>query len=103
MTATILIVDDSRMVRTLVRGALEAGGFDVVEAIHGAHALTQLDRQTPDLMITDVNMFWIFLPIPVIFIVFTLRVGYNLFDPRHFERSMSDPEVEAIDVKEETR
>ncbi len=56
MTATILIVDDSRMVRTLVRGALEAGGFDVVEAIHGAHALTQLDRQTPDLMITDVNM-----------------------------------------------
>lgn len=56
MTATILIVDDSRMVRTLVRGALEAGGFNVVEAIHGAHALTQLDRQTPDLMITDVNM-----------------------------------------------
>lgn len=56
MTATILIVDDSRMVRTLVRGALEAGGFTVVEAIHGAHALTQLERLTPDLMITDVNM-----------------------------------------------
>jgi hypothetical protein len=32
----------------------------------------------------------------VIFVVFTLRVAYNLFDPRYFERSMSDPEVEAV-------
>lgn len=47
-------------------------------------------------MITEINMFWIFLPIPVIFVVFTLRVVYNLFDPRHFERSMSDPDVEAV-------
>jgi hypothetical protein len=32
----------------------------------------------------------------VIFVVFTLRVIRNLFDPKHFERSMSDPEVEAV-------
>lgn len=51
-------------------------------------------------MITDVNMFWIFLPIPVIFVVFTLRVLNNLFDPRYFERSMSDPEVEAVAAPE---
>lgn len=54
-------------------------------------------------MITDINMLWIFLPIPLIFVVFTLRVGWNLFDPRHFERSMSDPEVEAVEVKGQAR
>jgi TRAP-type C4-dicarboxylate transport system permease small subunit len=54
-------------------------------------------------MITEINMFWIFLPIPVIFVVFTLRVGYNLFDRRYFERSMSDAEVEAIGKPEDTQ
>lgn len=47
-------------------------------------------------MITEINMFWIFLPVPLIFAVFTLRVAANLLDPRHFERSMSDPEVDAV-------
>ena len=32
-----------------------------------------------------------------IFAVFALRVAYNLFDPRYFERSMSDPELEAVE------
>ena len=53
--------------------------------------------------ITEINMFWIFLPIPVIFVVFTLRVGYNLFDPRYLERSMSDAEVEAAATSEGTK
>jgi TRAP-type C4-dicarboxylate transport system permease small subunit len=46
-------------------------------------------------MITDINMFWIFLPIPVIFLVFTLRVAFNLFDPGYFEATMSEAEREA--------
>jgi TRAP-type C4-dicarboxylate transport system permease small subunit len=46
-------------------------------------------------MITDINMFWIFLPIPVIFLVFTLRVAVNLFDPNYFDATMSEAEREA--------
>lgn len=46
-------------------------------------------------MITDINMFWIFLPIPVTFLIFTLRIAYNLFDPSYLERSMSEAEREA--------
>lgn len=46
-------------------------------------------------MITDINMFWIFLPIPVIFLVFTLRVAVNLFDPDYFQQTMSEAEREA--------
>jgi len=46
-------------------------------------------------MITDINMFWIFLPIPVIFLVFTLRVAFNLFDPDYFRLTMSEAEREA--------
>ncbi len=46
-------------------------------------------------MITDINMFWIFLPIPVTFLIFTLRIAYNLLDPAYFERSMSEAEREA--------
>jgi len=46
-------------------------------------------------MITDINMLWIFLPIPVIFLVFTLRVAVNLFDPDYFRMTMSEAEREA--------
>jgi hypothetical protein len=39
----------------------------------------------------------------LIFVVFTLRVARNLFDPRYFERSLSDPEVEAVGQPEAAR
>ncbi len=73
--------------------------FVVVAGVKYLHSTIEFPYRA---MITEINMFWIFLPIPVIFVVFTLRVVYNLFDPRHFERSMSDPEVESIDLKEVT-
>ena len=56
MPATILIVDDSRTLRTLVRGALEADHHRVVEAADGRQALAVLTETNPDLVITDVNM-----------------------------------------------
>lgn len=92
----------------IARGVMIAGdlvwiAFNLIVVVAGVKYLHSTIEFPYRAMITEINMFWIFLPIPVIFIVFTLRVGYNLFDPRHFERSMSDPEVEAIDVKEETR
>jgi two-component system chemotaxis response regulator CheY len=58
MPPTILIVDDSRTVRTMVRGVLEADRHRVVEAQDGRAALTAVDQldTPPDLVITDVNM-----------------------------------------------
>jgi two-component system chemotaxis response regulator CheY len=56
MAATILIADDSRMVRTMVRGALEADQHRVVDVADGRAALAALETATADLVITDVNM-----------------------------------------------
>lgn len=56
MAATILIADDSRMVRTMVRGALEADQHRVVDVADGRAALAALETTTADLVITDVNM-----------------------------------------------
>ena len=56
MPATILIVDDSRVVRSMVRDALRADDHHVVEAPGAREALTALDDTPVDLVITDVNM-----------------------------------------------
>jgi len=56
MPATILIVDDSKTVRGLVRGALMADNHQVVEAPGAREALAALDESPVDLVITDVNM-----------------------------------------------
>ncbi|HEX5657057.1 MAG TPA: response regulator [Polyangiales bacterium] len=54
--STILIVDDSSMVRRYVRQALEALGFEVIEAGDGESALAQVASKRPALVISDVNM-----------------------------------------------
>ena len=56
MPATILIVDDSRVVRSMVRDALRADDHHVVEAPGAREALTALDDTPVDLVITDINM-----------------------------------------------
>jgi two-component system chemotaxis response regulator CheY len=55
-SSTILIVDDSRTMRSMVRGALEADRYRVVEATDGVNALTALETTRADVVITDVNM-----------------------------------------------
>ncbi len=57
MAKTILIVDDSSSLRTVVRMSLARAGYDVLEAGDGQEALTQLDK-TPKvhLIVSDVNM-----------------------------------------------
>lgn len=54
---TILVVDDSRMMRRLVGEALRSAGFTVVEAADGALALEQI-KATPEvqLVVCDINM-----------------------------------------------
>lgn len=55
--ATIMIADDSRTIRRLLREALEPAGLTVLEAVDGCAALETLDGgASPDLLITDVNM-----------------------------------------------
>jgi two-component system chemotaxis response regulator CheY len=57
MSATILVIDDSAMVRTQVGRALTGAGFTVVEAVDGVDALTKLAAApTTRLIVCDVNM-----------------------------------------------
>ncbi len=54
--ARILIVDDEAHQRLLYRELLEDEGHLVLEAADGAMALEIVRRETPDLVILDINM-----------------------------------------------
>jgi two-component system, chemotaxis family, chemotaxis protein CheY len=58
MPVTVMIVDDSQMVRKQVARALIAAGFAIIEAQDGVDALAQLAKATPvpSLIVLDVNM-----------------------------------------------
>lgn len=52
-----LVVDDSRVMRSMLRRLLERRGFDVVEAENGRAALDRLAlMRIPDLALVDWNM-----------------------------------------------
>lgn len=55
----ILLVDDSKVMRGIVRRTLRQAGFDnheVFEAANGAEALAEIEKQAPDLVLSDWNM-----------------------------------------------
>ncbi len=53
----ILLVDDSKSLRSLIRKSLESAGFDnLMEADDGKHALDILSANPVDLIISDINM-----------------------------------------------
>jgi DNA-binding response OmpR family regulator len=54
--ASILITDDESNIRLTVRTALESDGYVVREASNGKEALEAIERQTPDLVVLDLNM-----------------------------------------------
>jgi two-component system chemotaxis response regulator CheY len=57
MAKTILIVDDSSSLRTLVRLSLTRAGYEVLEAGDGQEALQALDKAARvHLVVCDVNM-----------------------------------------------
>lgn len=56
MSLKILTVDDSRTMRDMLRMALAGAGFEVVQAVDGVDGLDVLERETPDVVITDINM-----------------------------------------------
>jgi PleD family two-component response regulator len=53
MTATLLVVEDSRYHRLASRHILSEAGFSVVEASDGEEALRQVWESHPDLIILD--------------------------------------------------
>jgi len=55
-TARILVVDDSRLAQKMIRDRLESAGYAVVTASSGEEALAWLQREVPDLVISDVVM-----------------------------------------------
>lgn len=56
MPKTILIVDDSSSVRTVVATALKGAGYHVMDACDGKDALSKLTGEKVHLIISDVNM-----------------------------------------------
>jgi len=55
-TGTILIADDSMVVRAVLRRQLEADGHTVVEAVDGEEALQACREVRPDVVLLDVEM-----------------------------------------------
>lgn len=53
---TILFVDDSISIRTLVKMILEEAGYNVLMSEDGQDAMSFFDGQTIDLVITDLHM-----------------------------------------------
>lgn len=56
MSWTILVVDDSQMVRAQLRSALEAKGLRVLEAENGSEGLWRVREHSVDLIVTDMHM-----------------------------------------------
>jgi len=56
MAKAILVVDDSLSIRQLISHTLKGAGYDVIEGVDGADALTKLAGQKVHLIICDVNM-----------------------------------------------
>ena len=53
---SVVVVDDTMMVRELQRSILERGGFAVRTAADGAQALAMLEEKPADLVVTDIEM-----------------------------------------------
>ena len=56
MAKTVLIVDDSRVLRQMTATTMRHAGFEVLEAADGANAVTLAKTERADLVITDQNM-----------------------------------------------
>ena len=53
---TVLVVDDFEDARYMLRMVLEAKGLRVLEAADGEEAVSEAQRQCPDLILMDLNM-----------------------------------------------
>jgi two-component system chemotaxis response regulator CheY len=56
MAKTVLIVDDSSVVRQVVSYTLSKAGYELIVAVNGKDALTKLPNAMIAMVITDLNM-----------------------------------------------
>ena len=56
MVATVLVVEDERKLRDLVRSYLERAGFTVLSTGSGAEAITMATTASPDLVVLDLGL-----------------------------------------------
>src|SRR5881398_905472 len=56
MAATVLVVEDERKLRDLVRSYLERAGFTVLSTDSGAEAITMALTSAPDLVVLDLGL-----------------------------------------------
>jgi len=56
MAATVLVVEDERKLRDLVRSYLERAGFTVLSTGSGAEAISMAARTSPDLVVLDLGL-----------------------------------------------
>jgi two-component system cell cycle response regulator len=55
-TGTVLIADDSLLIRAVVRNGLAEEGYEVIEAVDGLAALEQCRQRPPDVVLLDIEM-----------------------------------------------
>jgi two-component system, cell cycle response regulator len=55
-TATVLVADDSLVIRAVVRSNLEDEGYRVIEAVDGLAAVEQCRQDPPDVVLLDIEM-----------------------------------------------
>ena len=53
---TLLIADDSRMIRKMMKNILAASGYNIIEAKNGTEALQKVEEESVDLMLVDMQM-----------------------------------------------
>lgn len=56
MNKTVLVIDDSSVLRDIMREVLEDAGFNVIEAPHGQLGLDRAQQLAPDIVLCDINM-----------------------------------------------
>ena len=56
MNRTVLVVDDSDLVRKVLGFTLKKAGYEVLSAADGQEALTMFDGRDIDAVVTDLNM-----------------------------------------------
>ena len=56
MAATVMLVEDERKLRDLVRSYLERAGFTVLSTGSGAEAITMASTAAPDLIVLDLGL-----------------------------------------------
>ncbi|HSE34498.1 MAG TPA: response regulator [Candidatus Paceibacterota bacterium] len=53
---TVLVVEDDKILQTMLRNALEASGITTLTANNGEDAITLLEETAPDLVLLDIDM-----------------------------------------------